>query len=350
MAAIATATTLRLNGFRLEPSTESFTAYRAPMPSDGDMRVLRHALESTWTIYREDDEIFAVPRADPPAMEFGEAVEIRCHDHLGFLSYLINDALPRAIPSYPAFKVRPYTFLGQKQELVAAAAKSSGAASRSPLIAGFLERPKYELVARLVELRDGDPFIGLFIDVGTRRQIVASLQELAAAGVDLTGLDVVWRNPPPDTRHLVGRIGRLHGDRVELSEVLDGPTEVAAADVAIESSSMAFKRCLGHLLDEKYESFDSARRALQDGLLNGSAREQLMEEMERFLGKASPLELAPDLTCDIGERVALGNDSDYQTVLKTRPVQYCFDPAKSLSRLDLGGCHPPGDQSAGELE
>ena len=55
---------------------------------------------------------------------------------------------------------------------------------------------KYELVARLVELRDGDPFIGLFVDV-TRREIVASLQELAAAGVDLTGLDVVW---PPATR------------------------------------------------------------------------------------------------------------------------------------------------------
>ena len=102
MAAIATATTLRLNGFRLEPSTESFTAYRAPMPADGDLRELRRSLESTWTIYREDDEILAVPRTDPPATEFGEAAELRCHDHLGFLSFLINDALPRAISSYPA--------------------------------------------------------------------------------------------------------------------------------------------------------------------------------------------------------------------------------------------------------
>jgi hypothetical protein len=303
------------------------------MPPNGDLRELRRSLESTWTIYREDDEILAVPRADPPATEFGEAVELRCHDHLGFLSFLINDALPRAISSYPAFKLRPFTFLGQKQELVAAAAKSSGVAGRSPLIASFLERPKYELVARLVELRDGDPFIGLFVDVGTRRQIVAALNELAAAGVDLTGLDVVWRNPPPDARHLVGRIGRLHADRLELSEVLDGPTEVAAADVALESSSAAFRRCLGHLLGAKYESFDSARRAQQDQLLNGPAREQLMGEMEKFLGKASPLELAPDLTCDIGERVALGNDNDYQTVLKTRPVQYCFDPAKTKRHM-----------------
>jgi hypothetical protein len=52
-----------------------------------------------------------VPRADPPATEFGEAVELRCHDRLGLLGFLINDALPRAISSYPAFKLRPFTFL-----------------------------------------------------------------------------------------------------------------------------------------------------------------------------------------------------------------------------------------------
>jgi hypothetical protein len=226
VAAIATATTLRLNGFRLEPSTESFTAYRAPMPADGDLRELRRSLESSWTLYREDDVILAVPRADPPSVAFGEAVEVSCDDHLGFLSYLINAALPRAISAYPAFRERPFTFLGQKQELVAVAVKSAGAAGQWPLVGEFRERPKYDLVARLVELRDSEPFIGLFVDVGTRREIVASLVDLAAVGVDLVGLDVVWRNPPPDTRHLVGRVGGLNGERVELSEVLDGPTEV----------------------------------------------------------------------------------------------------------------------------
>ena len=69
MVSVATATTLRLNGFRLEPSTESFTAYRAPMPPDGDLRELRRSLESTWTIYREHDEI----HADDFVTFFGEA-------------------------------------------------------------------------------------------------------------------------------------------------------------------------------------------------------------------------------------------------------------------------------------
>jgi hypothetical protein len=256
VAVVTAATTLRLNGFRVEPSTESFTAYRSPMPADGDLRELRRSTQASWTLYREDDEVLGVPHAAPPPTLLGKPEEIECVDHLGFLAYLIDTALPRAIPSYPAFKLRPFTFLGRKQEIVESALKSVGAAERSPLLATFHERPKYELAARLVELRDGDPYIGLFVDVGTRREIVAGLHELAEAGVDLAGLDVVWREPPPDTRRLVGRIGRLEGDHLVLSEVFDGPDEVAVADIMLEGSSTAFKRCLNVLLGDKYESFE----------------------------------------------------------------------------------------------
>jgi hypothetical protein len=333
VVATATATTLRLNGFRLEPSTESFTAYRAPLPDDGDLRALRRSREQDWVLYREDDYVLAVPLSETPAMAFGERVEIDFADHLGFLGYLINDALPRSISDYPAFRHRPFTFLGKKQEIVTAAVKSAGVAGRSPLLEEFHERPRYELEARLVELRDGKPFIGLFVHVGTRREITASLSDLDAAGIELAGLDVVWRNPPPYTRHLVGRIGRLNGEKVELSEVMDGPHEVAIADVALEGSATAFKRCLGVLLGDKYESFESARSAQQDQLLNGPAREQVMKTMATFLGKASPLELAPDLNCEIGERIAIGNEPDYQTILQARPVAYCFDPAKTKRHM-----------------
>jgi Piwi domain len=333
VVAVATATTLRLNGFRLEPSTESFTAYRAPMPADGDLRELRRSLAESWTLYREDDEVLAAPLDEPPKQEFGVAEEIRCEDHLHFVAHLIDAALPRAMPIYEPFKLRPFTFLGKKLELVEPALKSAGADGRSPLVAGFLERPKYELAARLVELRDGEPFIGLFVDVGTRREITASLTDLATAGVNLVGLDVVWRNPPPDTRRLVGRIGRLNGAQVELSELLEGPDHVDANQVMLEGSPAAFKRCLGSLLGAKYESFESARRAQQDRLMNGPAREALLGEMERFLAKASPLELAPGLSCEIGERIAAENTDDYQTVVVTRPVSYCFDPAKTRRHM-----------------
>jgi hypothetical protein len=254
------------------------------MPADGDLRELRRQRANDWTLYRKHDELLAVP-LHGAAAPFGEAIEVRCEDQLGFLAFLIDEALPRAIPSYPAFKLRPFSFLGQRLEIVAAAIKNVGAAGHSALVAEFFERPKYELASRLVELRDGEPFIGLFVDVGTRREIVAALPELAAAGIDLRGLDVVWRDPPPDTRHLVGRIGRLNGDVVELAETTGAAETVPAADVMLEPASAAFKRCLRVLLGDKYESFENARRAQQDRLLNGPAREQLMEQMETFLTK-----------------------------------------------------------------
>jgi hypothetical protein len=332
VVATAIATTLRLNGFRLEPSTESFTAYRAPLPDGGDMRELRRSLDKDWVVYREDDLVLGVPMAEGPA-SFGVPIEIECADHLGFLSYLINEALPRSIRDYEPFKKRPFTFLGKKQEIVARAAKSVGFAETVPLLAGFHERPRYELEARLVELRDGEPYIALFVDIGTRRQITAALQDLAEAGVDLSGLDVVWRNPPPHTRHLVGRIGRLNGDTVELAEVMEGPHELPAADLALEGSAAAFRCCLRTLLGGKYDSFESARSAQQDQLLNGPAREQLMETMATFLAKVSPLELASGLSCEIGERIAVANEAEYQTVVRARPVQYCFDPAKTKRHM-----------------
>lgn len=127
VVAVATATTLRLNGFSLEPSTESFTAYHAPLPEGGDMRELRRSLEQDWVLYREDDVVLGVPLTQTPT-PFGVEMEIECADHLGFLGYLINAALPRSIRDYEPFKQRPFTFLGKKQEIVARAAKSVGVA------------------------------------------------------------------------------------------------------------------------------------------------------------------------------------------------------------------------------
>jgi hypothetical protein len=58
---------------------------------------------------------------------------------------------------------------------------------------------------------------------------------------------------------------RTHrGDELELPEVMDGPATVPVADVMLEGSSTAFKRCLRVLLGTKYESFESARSAHQD--------------------------------------------------------------------------------------
>jgi hypothetical protein len=107
-------------------------------------------------------------QADPR----GEEVELECRDELGFLSYLVNEALPRHIHGYDAYRARPYTFLAQKQELVAAALHAAGV-QPTALLRGFEIRPRYALEVRLAELRNDQRFLGLFVDIATRRLVTA---------------------------------------------------------------------------------------------------------------------------------------------------------------------------------
>ena len=116
----------------------------------------------------------------------GEEVELECRDELGFLSYLVNAALPRHIHGYDAYRTRPYTFLAQKHELVVAALQAAGA-QPTALLSGFEVRPRYALEVRLAELRNDQPFLGLFVDIATRRLVTADLEQLVAAGVDASG-------------------------------------------------------------------------------------------------------------------------------------------------------------------
>ena len=315
-----------LNGFRIELSADRFRAWRWPVPDTGTIAELR-AEHPDWSLWRRGDDVLAVPvgdRADPR----GEELELECGDELGFLSYLVNASLPRHIHGYNAYRTRPYTFLAQKQELVSAALRAAGA-QPTGLLGGFEIRPRYALEVRLAELRNDPPFLGLFVDIATRRLVTADLGELAAAGVTLKGLDVIRREPEPGHSMLVGRMDTVANEIVTLSESLTGETTVDAAAVTLEGSSAVFRRCLSQLLGRRYEAFEQARRREEDLLLTGPARERQTKAMGDFLARNSPLSLAPGLECRIGERIAITNDPDYQTVVRATPVEYCFDAAKT---------------------
>ena len=78
----------------------------------------------------------------------------------------------------------------------------------------------------MLEVRAGSPFVGITIDLATRWEIVSDLEKLQDAGVDLSGLFVVRRDPDPDQRRLVGRIAAVRAGQVELSESTTGETAV----------------------------------------------------------------------------------------------------------------------------
>jgi len=318
---------IALNGFRIELSAEEFNAYVQEVMDTKEFKRLRESIGGAWFLYLQEGKAWGIPRQSPPSESFGQPETLRCNEHLWFLKARINDVLPEKFPQYNAFRLRPFSFLGRKDEIIEAI--TTELKGLPELIGQFKILPKFELEAKLVEFREGESFIGLFMEVGTRWEIHASLKDLQKAGVDLEGLYAVWRDPLPDQRNLVGRIESVSDDLVTLSEAYDDNKTVSADKVRLEGSKASFSRCLKKLLGGRYQQFEKEREYREANLLTGPAFEELLLRMHNFLKKASPITLADGLACSITERLTVVNDADYQSAVPAAPVWYCYDAAKT---------------------
>lgn len=317
-----------LNGFRVLVRPDEFTAYAVDLPDPGDLEQLKASAGAGWRLWWDRGTVLALP-TDGAARELVGAVKktLPIRDHLGFIAFLINNALPRVVPFYTALRGRRFAFLGRKGEFVAAI--HTVLPNAPQLLEGFAIRPRYALEARVVE-PGGEAFIGLFVTLTTRYEINADLRELASAGVQLSGFDVVRRKPAVDQRRLVGRIDRLVGDEVLLAESFDDLARIPVDEVALEGSREAFAHCLRVILGEHYGRFESERQRLEGELLGGPGIDAMLTEMGRFLAeKASPFRLGDGLECAIGERLTVDNTDLYRSVHRAEPVTYCFDPART---------------------
>ena len=205
------------------------------------MAARRETVGDTCALWHSGNVLYGVPKVDGARVPDGMAsTTLKVPENLGLVAFLINDTLPGAVPSYRAFRKWPFQFLGRRREFVAEIMRRLGDAPA--ILDGFTIRPRYTLEARIVA-PSADPLIGLFVTLTTRYDIGPELQELAAAGVVLAGMDVVRRSPARGQRRLVGRIDRLAGDQVVLSEATEQITHIPAADVAVEGSKDAFVSC-----------------------------------------------------------------------------------------------------------
>jgi Piwi domain len=302
-------------------------AYVRETPDNAELRPLREELGGDWFVYWREGIVFGLPLVVVPSQSFGQAEELACEDHLQLLAARICNALPDRFPEFEALRQRPFTFLGTKGEIVERIRRALP--GLPALTAKFAIHPRIELDAKLIELREGETAIGLFMDMSTRWVIEACLSELEEAGVDLRGLYVVRRNPQPGQRRLVGRISHLSGNEVILSESHEDLEAVGEDEVQLEGSRMSFARCLQPLLQYHYQAFENERYRQEAQLFTGPALERLLGRMGALLRQASPLALAPDLTCSIGDLLELKNDETYQSIVTARPVEYCFDAART---------------------
>jgi hypothetical protein len=166
------------------------------------------------------------------------------------------------------------------------------------------------------------------VDLATRWEITADLEALQQAGIDLTGLFVVRRDSDPELRPLVGRIGTLCDGVVKLSESTGEAESVPASSVMLEGRREAYARCLSRVLGAKSKRYDEYRDQKVGELLGGPPLLAEVERVAKMLGE-QPLELAQGLTCSVGMPIRIKNSPSYASIVASRQLDYCFDPART---------------------
>lgn len=316
-----------LNGFKVELSDLTFKAYVQKLPNSQEVEPLRDSLGDEWFLHWRGGYLYGIPKVATPQKSFGQPSGLTCNEHLQLLSSRIGSLLPEVFSSYTPLKRKPFTFLAQRKELISIVIDNIKGLPN--IVSSFKVFPKYILEPKIFALHDDEASIGLFLRLKTNWQIQASLSSLQDEGVELQNLYVVRRHPALAQRRLVGRIDYLSQQTVHLSESFDELSSIPEEEVWLEGSKTSFSRCLKAILGDQYESFESARTDQESQLLTGTALDKTLAEMQTFLAKKSPLQIAPDFQGTIGDQIEAINTKDYQSVVTASPVEYCFDTART---------------------
>ena len=323
---------ISLNGFRLELNASSFTGCRSEQSDSTRVDALRSEHTDEWYLYWRNGQLFGLPLVPAPKREVGvrHVYNTADLDTLHVIAGRIGDVLPSLFQGYPVYRRRrrSFSFLARKQEMEIVSRVVKSLPKVPDLVKQFTIKPRFNLESKIIEDREGQTTLGLFVDIETRWQIRASVQDLNAAGIDLTGLGVIRRAPAPGQKMLVGTVGTVTGGRIELDESFDDTTSVSAEDVWVEGSRAAFSHCLRHLLGRRYDLFDAGREREEGRLFLGPELDKLIEEMGKFL-RTKDIALAHGMSCRVLDRIELTNTADYQSVRYTGDVEHCYDAAKT---------------------
>src|SRR6266478_2114777 len=172
------------NGFKVDlPETVEVIVRELPDPSE--VKAERKRLDEYWFVHWISGKLYHLRlKAGGPNVD-GEVQSLRVSEHPWLLRARLDDAIGQAVSQYDPIRVRPFTFLAQRAELVGMAAEA--AAVSHPLLDGFKVTPRFALNAKIYEAADGAPHVGVFVTVGMHQDIETPLSDLEAGGLDLTG-------------------------------------------------------------------------------------------------------------------------------------------------------------------
>ncbi|MDF0492253.1 argonaute/piwi family protein [Bradyrhizobium yuanmingense] len=292
------------------------------MQSPAEVKAERERLQGFWFVHWAGGKLYHLRLSAGGPNVDGQQICAAASKYGWLLRARVDDVIGAALPKYRAIRLRPFTFLAQRTELIGPAAEAVGI--DHPLIDQFTVIPRFVLSPKTFEPTDGQSKLGIFINVEMQFDISAPLNELQNANVDLIGLHVVRRQPEPGKRRLVGRIARVEGNVTHLSEGTDG-TSIETERVKLEGSKESVTRCLATILGpSRYRSLMLALDDEQAGYLLGPDFDRVVEKLGTLLTKTK-LPIALGYDARIGERIVLANSDTSETVYVAPPVDYVFD-------------------------
>lgn len=265
---------------------------------------LRHANRHTHVFKRdtteEADRIICVPLKSGTPSLGGQPDVIYTHDNLWLCATLIRNSL---INYFHSIKRVFFDFLPIK--LVADGTFDDLLLQSIPDGVDWPDwlsvRPLFEIEARVFNLDDRPPFVGLTIDLRTTNQILWPCSKLMEKGFDPIGLYVKRQLESRDDRisprfQLIGRVAALRGTRLQLNDAREGFDSIAAEDAYLETRFDAFERCLTHAFGRHLPLVKARLEAQKARLRNGPQR---LERLTKVLGYISKKQLdlePPDKT------------------------------------------------------
>ncbi|WP_146678854.1 argonaute/piwi family protein [Pirellula sp. SH-Sr6A] len=189
--------------------------------------------------------------------------------------------------------------------------------------------PMFEADVRVFHFDQQEPFVGLCLNVFTRRRISRTCKELLADGFDIQGYYVGRQVLSTDSRiqprfRLAGRVDRIDAERLILSDHRDNEDNVAPDEVQIEAA--AFEPLVRHALGDLAGATLERLRGLLENFYTGPSRfERLRATCKYFSDRR--LEVAPGVGCHTGSFLSQDNGRNFPRIDKAPSVAYVFDPS-----------------------
>nr|WP_321358918.1 Piwi domain-containing protein [uncultured Hyphomonas sp.] len=307
------------NGFEVS-LPERVDAIVRDFPNPKEVAPERDRLSPHWFTHWTGGKLYHLRQSSGGPNLDGQEVSLETRQHPWLLRARLEDAMAEVFPNYDPLKLRPFTFLAQKTELVAEAATEAGINPKE--LAGITVTPRYELNAKIYEPQNGEIRIGIFVNIRLAYDIDLHLPDLQTKGVALGGLHVIRRNPAPGQRRYLGRIGNIQGSNLTLSESYDSP-DMKVGSVKLEGSKENFSLVLSAILRGAKRKFDLALGRVESRYRLGPDFDQQVELMGTFLRKKS-VTLGDGIEAIVGERIAFSNTGETPSIYKAPPVDYVF--------------------------